>query len=78
MLETGFVDFLQHSADKLKGEYLIPTIVDRLIQKKRANVTVLESRDKWFGVTYKEDKPEVVRSFRKLIDAGVYKEKLFD
>ena len=78
VLETGFVAFLQHSADKLKGEYLIPTIVDRLIQKKRANVTVLESRDKWFGVTYKEDKPEVVRSFRKLIDAGVYKEKLFD
>jgi len=78
VLETGFADFLQHSADKMKGEYLIPTIVDRLIQKKRANVTVLESRDKWFGVTYREDKPEVVRSFRKLIDAGVYKEKLFD
>ena len=34
--------------------------------------------DKWFGVTYKEDKPLVVRSFRELIDAGVYKERLFD
>lgn len=80
VLEKGFADFLAHlsPADEMKGEYLIPTIVDRLIQQKQANVTVLESRDKWFGVTYKEDKPAVIRSFRELIDAGVYKEKLFD
>ncbi len=61
-----------------QGEYLIPTVVDQLIQTGVCNVTVLESRDKWFGVTYKEDKPLVVRSFRELIDAGVYKERLFD
>lgn len=78
VLETGFTDFLENLSDRMKGEYLIPTIVDRLIQEKKANVTVLESRDKWFGVTYKEDKPSVVRSFRELIEAGVYKEKLFD
>lgn len=52
--------------------------MDQLIQTGVCNVTVLESRDKWFGVTYKEDKPLVVRSFRELIDAGVYKERLFD
>ena len=52
--------------------------LDQLIQTGVCNVTVLESRDKWFGVTYKEDKPLVVRSFRELIDAGVYKERLFD
>ena len=49
----------------------------QLIRSGRANVTVLESKDKWFGVTYKEDKPLVVESFKALIDAGVYKERLF-
>lgn len=78
VLETGFADFLANLTDPMKGEYLIPTIVDQLIQEKKANVTVLESRDKWFGVTYKEDKPSVVRSFQELIAAGIYKEKLFD
>lgn len=78
VLETGFSDFLANLSDQMKGEYLIPTIVDQLIQEKKANVTVLESKDKWFGVTYKEDKPSVVRSFQELIAAGVYKEKLFD
>ncbi len=78
VLEKGFAEFLQALPDPTKGEYLIPTIVDGLIQSKQANVTVLESNDKWFGVTYKEDKPTVVRSFQELIAAGVYKEKLFD
>lgn len=78
VLEEGFADFLGSLEDKTKGEYLIPTIVDGLIQQKKANVTVLKSRDKWFGVTYKEDKLAVVRSFQELIAAGVYKEKLFD
>ncbi|MBR5510480.1 MAG: nucleotidyltransferase [Lachnospiraceae bacterium] len=78
VLEKGFGEFLQELPDPTKGEYLIPTIVDGLIQSKQANVTVLESKDKWFGVTYKEDKPTVVRSFQELIAAGVYKEKLFD
>ena len=41
-------------------------------------VKVLETQDKWFGVTYKEDKDSVVESFKKLIEEGVYKEKLFD
>ena len=77
VLENGFAEFLKNLSDPMKGEYLIPTIVDGLIQEQKANVTVLESRDKWFGVTYKEDKPAVVRSFRELIDAGVYREKLF-
>ena len=77
VLENGFAEFLKNLSDPMKGEYLIPTIVDGLIQEQKANVTVLESRDKWFGVTYKEDKPAVVQSFRELIDAGVYGEKLF-
>lgn len=78
VLENGFARFLAGLPDKTKGEYLIPTIMDELIQEKKANVTVLKSGDKWFGVTYKEDKPAVIRSFRELISAGVYREKLFD
>ena len=78
ILEKGFAEFLGALKDQTKGEYLIPTVVDQLIQTGVCNVTVLESCDKWFGVTYKEDKPLVVRSFRELIDAGVYKERLFD
>lgn len=77
VLEHGFAEFLGNLADPMKGEYLIPTVVDQLIRSGKANVTVLESKDKWFGVTYKEDKPLVVESFRALIDAGVYKERLF-
>lgn len=61
----------------LKAEYLLPGIVDGLLKKGRATVKVLETKDRWFGVTYKEDKQSVVDSFRKLIADGVYKEKLF-
>ncbi|MCD8195687.1 MAG: nucleotidyltransferase [Lachnospiraceae bacterium] len=78
VLESGFAEYLKSLSDPMKGEYLIPTVVDQLIQEKRADVAILPSNDKWFGVTYKEDKPLVVRSFRELIDAGVYKERLFD
>ena len=76
VLENGFAEFLKNLSDPMKGEYLIPTIVDGLIQEQKANVTVLESRDKWFGVTYKEDKPALEGSFRELIAAGVYRQKL--
>ncbi|MCD8098785.1 MAG: nucleotidyltransferase [Lachnospiraceae bacterium] len=78
VLESGFADYLANLSDPMKGEYLIPTVVDQLIQEGKADVAVLPSNDKWFGVTYKEDKPLVVHSFRELIDAGVYKERLFD
>ncbi|MCI8586417.1 MAG: nucleotidyltransferase [Lachnospiraceae bacterium] len=78
VLEDGFADFLAGLSDQTKGEYLIPTIMDELIKREIANVTVLRSGDKWFGVTYKEDKPAVIRSFQELVAAGIYKEKLFD
>lgn len=77
VLESGFAEFLSKLPDLTQGEYLIPTIIDGLIQEKRANVTVLESSDHWFGVTYKEDKPAVIRSFHELVEAGVYPKKLF-
>lgn len=78
-LEKGFPEFLDNMAEgDLKAEYLLPKIIDKLIKSGKAKVTVLETRDKWFGVTYKEDKEAVVASIRKLIADGVYKERLYD
>jgi len=77
-LKQGFPEFL--SAIKpgdIKAEYLLPTIIDQCIQSGRGTVRVLPTNDRWFGVTYKEDKPVVVESIRKLIAAGVYPEKLY-
>ena len=78
VLRKGFEDFLaEHEADYQKSEYLLPTIVGNLLASGEAEVTVLESKDKWFGVTYKEDKEAVMASVRELVDAGVYPVKLF-
>jgi dTDP-glucose pyrophosphorylase len=77
-LETGFVEFLRNFEDNPeKKEYLLPTIVDGLIKSGKAEVKLLESKDKWFGVTYKEDKEGVAESFKQLIKDGVYPAKLF-
>ena len=61
----------------LKAEYLLPIYIDELLQSRKVRVKVLDSHDKWFGVTYKEDKESVMEAFRKLIKKGVYKEELF-
>ena len=53
-------------------------MVDRLLKEDRAEVKVLKSEDKWFGVTYREDKPLVVESIKRLKKDGVYPEKLWD
>ena len=77
-LEKGFPQFLSELKEgDIKSEYLLPKIIDKLVENGRAKVTVLETRDKWFGVTYKEDKETVVAAIRKLIADGVYPEKLF-
>ncbi|MDE7240255.1 MAG: nucleotidyltransferase [Lachnospiraceae bacterium] len=62
----------------LKSECFLPIEVDRLLQAGKATVEVLPSKDKWFGVTYKEDKPFVVESIQNLKDEGVYPEKLWE
>jgi len=77
-LERGFSEFLANVKEgDLKAEYLLPTIVDQCIRTDKAKVRLLETQDKWFGVTYKEDKPAVVAAIQKLIADGVYPEKLF-
>ncbi|RGZ00148.1 sugar phosphate nucleotidyltransferase [Clostridium sp. AM58-1XD] len=77
-LERGFPEFLSNLKEgDIKSEYLLPKVIDRLIKSGRAEVAVLETQDKWFGVTYKEDKEAVVASIRTLIQNGIYPEKLF-
>lgn len=65
------------SSNPLKAECLIPTEVDTLIKTGKVSVKVLTSTDRWFGVTYKEDKPFVVESIKALKDAGQYPNKLW-
>ncbi len=72
-----FEDFLRAHGNEEKTETFIPMTVGQLIREKKAHVKVLRSPDAWFGVTYKEDKPAVVESVRKLIAKGVYPEKLW-
>ena len=61
----------------LKAEYLLPNIIGGMLREGACTVRVLETKDKWFGVTYKEDKAAVVESFKELIRDGVYGEELY-
>ena len=77
-LESGFIEFLEEHGTEMKAEYLLPTVIGDMLANGTATVKVLKTTDKWFGVTYKEDKDYVIESFKKLIADGVYKAKLFD
>ena len=79
VLEQGFREFFQTAAreNPLKAEYLLPIYIGQLLRNEQVTVQVLETGEKWFGVTYREDKPAVVESFRQLIDRGVYATPLF-
>lgn len=77
-LDEGFKEFLTDlKPGDIKSEYLLPTIIDNMIKEGKATVSILETHDKWFGVTYKEDKATVVESFNELIEKGVYTKELF-
>ena len=79
LLEPGFRQFLSGlDEEDNKTEYLLPVIMDGLIQQGQARVKLLPTQDQWFGVTYKEDKQAVADSFKKLIGSGVYRSPLFD
>lgn len=73
VLETEFERFLSKvPAGDFKAEFLLPTIIGDLLSAGKAEVTVLKSNDKWFGVTYKEDKEVVVAAIRELLEKGMY------
>lgn len=78
-LESGFARFLSAltSENERTAEYLLPTIMDRLLKAGRARISVLETKDKWFGVTYREDVDGVKAGFQALLDQGAYPAKLW-
>ena len=78
-LEEAVNRFFASEVEKnpMKAECFLPIEVDKLLKQGKATVEVLASRDKWFGVTYKEDKPYVMESIAKLKADGVYPEVLW-
>lgn len=79
-LKDRFAKFLDENLEgnPMKCEYFLPFVVDELLGEDKATVQVLKSLDKWYGVTYKEDKPVVVAAIQALKDSGLYPEKLWE
>ncbi len=78
ILQEKFAEFLQQTDLRdLKAEYLIPNIIDQLLSSGQISVKVLSTPDKWFGVTYAEDKESVTEAFRMLAAEGVYGSSLW-
>lgn len=75
--ERAFSEFIKENAEKLKNELFIPKVVNDLVARDIASVKVLPSRDQWFGVTYREDKPVAIEHIRKLVEQGVYPDNLW-
>ena len=73
----AFKRFLAEHGQELKSEFYIPTLVNELIKAGKASCKVLDTTAKWFGVTYSEDRPQVVMKINELINKGVYPHKLF-
>ncbi|MCQ2401549.1 MAG: nucleotidyltransferase [Lachnospiraceae bacterium] len=77
-LGEGFPEFLKKSEGNIKAEYLLPEVVGDLVTEGKATVKVLHTDDKWFGVTYADDKPYVMAALKELHEKKVYGDKLFD
>lgn len=79
-LEKGFAPFLDTNlpVNPMKCEYFLPFLVDELLKDGKAEVTVLKSVDRWYGVTYKEDKEMVMNAIQAMKDKGLYPEKLWE
>lgn len=76
-LEKEFRSFIKTNLNDLKAELDIPTSVDKFVKNGEITIQILMSNERWFGVTYREDKPFVVEGIRKMIDKGLYPERLF-
>ena len=77
-LDELFPEFLENMENPLKSEFLLPIIVGDMLEKGETKVKVLETNEKWYGMTYKEDKEIVATSIRKLVDAGLYPENIME
>ena len=78
-IKEGFAAFMEEglATNPMKCEYYLPSVVSRLLSEGKATVTVLTSKDKWYGVTYKEDKPLVMQALQGMKDEGVYPEEIW-
>ena len=76
-LEQGLSAAIDGMADPVKGEYYLPSAVDALIRAGRATVKVLHTDERWYGVTWQQDKPAVVEAIAGMVRRGVYPEKLW-
>jgi len=77
--ETQFVEFLSEiHKNPLKAEFFLPTVVDNLVKREKATVKVLSTKDKWYGMTYAEDKQTVIDAIGDMVKKGIYPEKLWD
>ena len=76
-MEEDFIPFLEDNSDPLKGEFLLPIEVEKLLKENKCKVKIYPAYDKWYGVTYKEDKPKVEEAFNNLKVIGKYPERLW-
>ena len=78
-IRDGFPAFLKEGlkVNPMKCEYFLPSVVSRLVMEDRASVKVLKSHDKWYGITYKEDKPVIVKAIQEMKDGGLYPQNLW-
>lgn len=79
-IRDGFPAFLDKGlkSNPMKCEYYLPAVVSRLLEEGKATAAVLKSADKWYGITYKEDKPVVVAALQKMKDDGIYPKHLWE
>lgn len=76
-IEKDLKGFLKKNTGNPKAEIYIPSVVDNLIKEGKAKMLVLQTPESWFGVTYQEDKPKVLKAIRDLVDEGIYPESLW-
>lgn len=79
-IQNGLSEFLENNLEKnpLKCEYFLPSVVSRLLKEEKATVEVLATKDVWYGVTYRQDKPVVERAIKEMKQNGIYPEKLWE
>ena len=76
-LKEMFVKFIKTNGDDINSEFLIPTVINYLLQTQREKVFALNSNSNWFGITHKEDSPFVGFQMQKIVDNGEYPKVLF-
>jgi len=76
-LDASFRLFLERNVNDPKAEFFLPSVIDSLIQARKARVSVLSTDSRWFGITYQEDRPAVEKSIRQLVTDGIYPGRLW-